>query len=255
MLNYRERGFRPLGTMDGTDRPPLCAMEHLYDHFYKVLWKLLVRAPRRAGDRDLKPKVFASANGSEKERPGYVTTFAGCRHGDGASTMAYNFACAFASYSSRSVLLVDGNIRNPMLHLQIPARKEVGLTDLVEGKASIDEAVTEITKDKYYFLRSGARSVNPVMLYESPEFLSVVERLRDTYDVTIFDSPPLVENPESVLLASSTDGLILVLQADRTRWEVSLSAVRDLEGARVPVIGAILNKKRFIIPEPLYRLL
>ncbi len=133
--------------------------------------------------------------------------------------------------------------------------EEAGLTDLAEGRASIDEAVTEITKDKYYFLRSGARSVNPVMLYESPEFRSVVERLRETYDVTIFDCRPLVENPESVLLASPTDGLILVLQADRTRWEVALSAVRDLQGARVPVIGANLNKKRFIIPEPLHRLL
>ncbi len=66
---------------------------------------------------------------------------------------------------------------------------------------------------------------------------------------------PPAESPESVLLASATDGLVLVLQAHKTRWELAKSTADDLEGARVPIVGAILNKGRLAIPGPLNRLL
>jgi capsular exopolysaccharide synthesis family protein len=227
-------------------------MEWMYDHFYKVLWKLLVRAnriPRAGGGASRSFKDGEPVRGA-----GYVLAFAGCSQGDGASTIAYNFACAFASYSSRSVLLVDGNVRQPVLHLQFPDEKQVGLTDLAEGQSSVEDAVLEITPGRYYFLRSGARSVNPVMLFESEDFFSVMEQLRARYDVVIFDCPPLLDNPEAILLANATDGLIMILQAEKTRWEAALAAVKDLESARIPVLGAILNKKQ-ITPEPLSRLL
>jgi len=255
VLNPRE-----IGPAIGDEGSPLssqalCTMEHLYDHFYKVLWKILVKAGHRNGAEARKSNGRKLTNGTKERKQGYAMTFAGCREGDGASTMALNFACAFASYSSRSVLLVDGNLRNPVLHLQFSTNGKGGLTDLVEGTVSITETVTEVAPNKFYFLRSGTKSVSPITLYESAEFLRVVEQLRATYDLIIFDSPSLVDNPESTLLAAATDGLVMVLQAEKTRWEVALSARRDLEDAQVPVIGAVLNKKHLVIPEPLYRLL
>jgi protein-tyrosine kinase len=255
VLNPREVG--PAGRDEGNalDGQALCTMEHLYDSFYKVLWKILVKAARQNGGEGKKLNGRKLINGAKERRPGYAMTFAGCREGDGASTMALNFACAFASYSSKSVLLVDGNLRNPVLHLQFTTKGKGGLTDLVEGTASIAETVTEVAPNKFYFLQSGAKFDSPIMLYESAEFLRVMEQLRATYELIIFDSPSLVDNPESTLLAAATDGLVMVLQAEKTRWEVALSARRDLEDAQVPVIGAVLNKKHLVIPEPLYRLL
>ena len=227
-------------------------MEWMYDHFYKVLWKLLRRVGYPGGANTL-----ASYSSSHNQARGrcYALAFAGCRQGDGASTMAFNFASAFASYSSKSILLIDGNVREPILHLQFPDKKREGLTDLVEGRSSVDEAVLEISPGRYYFLRSGAKSVNPVMLYESEDFLSVMQQLRTRYDLIIFDCPPLADNPESVLLASATDGLIMILQAGKTRWETALAAVRDLRETDIPILGAILNKKQPTFPESIYSLL
>jgi len=255
VLNPREVG--PPGRDEGSalSGQALCTMEHLYDHFYKVLWKILVKASRQNGGEAKKSNGRKVGNGGKERRPGYAITFAGCRDGDGASTMALNFACAFASCSSKSVLLVDGNLRNPVLHHQFSTKGRGGLTDLAEGAASMAETVMEVAPNKLYFLRSGTKFLSPIMLYDSPEFLRVIEQLRATYDLIIFDSPSLVDNPESTLLAAATDGLVMVLQADKTRWEVALSARRDLEDAQVPVIGAVLNKKHLVIPEPLYRLL
>lgn len=236
----------------------LCNMTHLYGHFYKVLWKLLMGVkvgdhPGSAEDKKNGPKV---SNGKKKaKKASFAIVYAGCREGDGASTMAFNSASAFAAYSSRSVVLVDGNMRDPILHYQFPTKEARGLSDVVRGKASLQEAIAEIDSGRFYFLRAGERVNNPVALYESSEFTSLVEQLRATYDLLIFDSASLIGNPETSLLAGAADGLVMVLQAEKTRWEVARSARRDLESARVPIIGAILNKKQFVIPEAIYRLL
>lgn len=255
MLNPREAG--PISRDEGSilSGQVLCTMDNLYEHFYRVLWKLLVKAAHQTGADTKKPNGRKLTNGTKERMPGYVMTFAGCREGDGASTMAFNFARAFASYSSKSVLLVDGNLRNPVLHLQFTTKGKGGLTDLVEGKASISERVLEVTPNKFYFLPAGANPDNPIVCYESAGFPAVVSKLRAMYDLIIFDSPSLIDNPESTLLAAATDGVVMVLQAERTRWEIALSARWDLEDAHVPVIGAVLNKKPLVIPEPFYRLL
>jgi len=75
------------------------------------------------------------------------------------------------------------------------------------------------------------------------------------FSVIIFDSPPILGNPEVAIIANKLDGTILVLNADVTRWEVAKSVKNDLETANVKILGAILNKKEFVIPQAIYRLL
>ena len=90
-------------------------------------------------------------------------------------------------------------------------------------------------------------------LYESPKFPLIMQKLRERFDLTIFDSSSILDNPESLLLASRMDGVVLVVQAGKTRWEVAKSARRDLETASVNVLGAILNKQQFVIPQAIYK--
>ena len=85
------------------------------------------------------------------------------------------------------------------------------------------------------------------------QFSLLVQKLKERYDLVIFDSPSVLGNPGSEVIASNMDGLILVVQANGTRWEVARSAKRDLESAHVHVLGAILNKQQFIIPEAIYK--
>ncbi len=230
----------------------------MYGRFYKVLWKLLVRAPRSNGSGAAETGPDAAAKKTTTRtttRNGYAVAFAGCRAGNGASTMAFNFASAFAANSSRSVILVDGNLHDPVLHHQFTVKKKKGLSDLVTGRMDVDDIVTEVTAGRYYFLQAGASVANPVAVYESPAFAALMEKLREKYDLVIVDSPPLVESPEALVLASGVDGVIMVLQAEETRWEEARSAQDDLASVGIPLLGAILNKKQLVIPDVIARLM
>jgi capsular exopolysaccharide synthesis family protein len=235
------------------DRPgggQLQDLTFMHDHFYKVLWKLLMEADREYNGANHKGgETHGNAGERKAKKTGYAVVFAGVKEGEGASTMAFNFASAFAAISSGSVVLVDGNVRDPVLHYEFEVKKKEGLVDVIEGNANVEDAVMEVISKKYYFLQAGQTRKNPIALYESAEFPLLVQKLRERYDLVIFDSPSVLGSPEADLIACKMDGLILVVQANRTRWEVAGSAKRDLESAHIRVLGAILNKQQFPIPE------
>ena len=243
----RQRGLPILSWLsDGR----LQKLTFMHDRFYKVLWKVLMEAEREnnggnreVGDADGNPK------GKRAKKTGYAVAFAGVKEGEGASTMAFNFASAFAANSSRSVVLVDGNLGDPVLHHEFDVKKKKGLVDVVAGKATVEDAVTEVIPKKYYFLQAGLTEKNPVAIFESVKFSLLVRNLKERYDLVIFDSPSVLGSPGTSVIASTMDGLILVVQANGTRWEVARSAKRDLESAHIRVLGAILNKQQFPIPE------
>jgi protein-tyrosine kinase len=210
-------------------------MPHLYDRFFEVIWKLLLNMGESGSGRSL--------------------VISGCASGAGTSTMAFNFASAFANNSSKKILLVDANARNPILHHKFSVHPGPGLTDLLMDRGTLGEAAVEVAPERFYFLQAGQRLNNPVNLYESSRFAAIMKEMRAMADLVIFDSPPVIGSPETTLLASHADGLIIVLQTDKTRWEVAQAARRDLEAAGIRMLGAVLNRKPRVIPEVIYKLL
>jgi len=237
----------------------LCNLKNLYDHFFKTLWKLIIELSENKDNENkeltTKKSNLRKTKNKKEKKINHVIVFSGFRRGDGASTMSLNFANAFAENSSDSVVLVDGNLRDPVLHNQFKLKKKKGLFDALQGNAGMQDIVTEIIPKKLFFISAGQQTKNPITLYESPKFISLLKQLREKYDLVIFDSAPLLGNPETILLANKADGLIMVLNAEVTRWEVAKSVKDDLEGANVRILGAILNRKQFVIPQSIYRLL
>ena len=132
----------------------LCNMTRLYGYFYKVLWKLLTKANDANDPETRENGVWTEKGGKKAKKTGFAIVFAGCRDGDGASTMAFNFASAFAAYSSRKVALVDGNMRDPVLHHQFSAKSPRGLSDVLRGTMLLEEAILEIEPNRFSFLQA-----------------------------------------------------------------------------------------------------
>jgi protein-tyrosine kinase len=217
----------------------LLILENLFPTFYAVLWNL------RAGEHKGLPH---SATGS-------VIAFASANHGEGTSTMALNFSMAFALNSLDKVVLVDGNLRSPALHEEFGVARENGFMELLKGERKLDEVLIRVASSRLCFIPAGAALDNPVPLYESPAFPAVIQELKREFDVIIFDVAPIVRYPDMIVLTSKVDGLILVLQAESTKWEVARYAKSYLERAKVPILGAVLNRKELFIPNLIYRLL
>jgi capsular exopolysaccharide synthesis family protein len=247
-----QNGEVPAATMGAGwfDAHQVCDMSDMHDHFYKVLWKLLKQLDKAARPATANGRKTSAKGQAEKGQGAgaHVLTFAGCEAGDGASTMAFNFASAFSVRSPGRVVLIEGNFRKPGLHRRFHAGRR-GLCDLIQGRAAMDEAITEVIPEKYSFIQAGRTLENPIALFESDAFATVMKDLRMAYELIIFDSPPLMDAPEAAILASKTDGLIMVLQAEKTRWEVARAVQEELMGIGVPVLGAILNKRQETVPD------
>jgi len=227
------------GDDSSEDDTRLFLMREFFDGFYKVLWNLL---------KEFKEKKATPCHG-------YSLAFSACNDREGASTMALNFALAYAEASLQKVVLIDGNLRNPTLHGYFNVSRETGLTELLRSEKNVDQVLVEVEPSSFFFIPSGRSLQNPVVLYESAAFELVLQHLKDTFDVIIFDSSPASRSPETTVLASRMNGLIMVLEAESTRWEVARAARDSLAGTGANIVGAILNKKRYVIPEIIYRLL
>ena len=77
--------------------------------------------------------------------------------------------------------------------------------------------------------------------------------LRSEFEFVLLDTPALDVHPDAVLLGQWTDGIVLVVGCDTTRRETARNAKLSFETAQIPVLGAVLNKRKFPIPEAIYR--
>ncbi len=217
----------------------LVLMKHLFPTLYSVLWNIRSAQESGKGNRNACDVIaFASAN-----------------HGEGTSTLALNFSFAFALNSLEEIVLVDGNLKTPSLHEEFGVARRGGFTELLRGERSIDEVVYRFASSRLCFIATGAAVDNPILLYESPACAQVLQDLRSRFKVIIFDLAPIVKYPEILVLSSKMDGLILVLEAENTKWEVARYAKSCLERANVPIFGAILNKRELFIPDLIYKML
>jgi len=196
----------------------------------------------------------------EKINPGHEASlslcFSSCRPREGTSTIAFNMALALSRYMGKNILLIDANTRTPKLHswFQVdPA--EPGLVDVLCGNCTFEEAVKKDKEGHLSFMPAGAEVNHPIILFDSKPFDHFLTTAREQYDIILFDAPSLVLGPETTVLARKLDGFVLVVEAEKTRWEVAKYQKQQLADAGVRFTGAILNKKMMFIPRFIYRLL
>jgi capsular exopolysaccharide synthesis family protein len=175
--------------------------------------------------------------------------------GEGASTVLIHFAQTLAAEGNR-VLLVDGNLRNPHLHQAFRLPKENGLADLafsMENFRNIEGCAKETSLENLMVITSGKSHPNPCSILGSDVFGTLNDQLKEKWDWILIDSPPVASCNDSMALACKADGIVLVVQAERTRWEAVQEAQERLKNCGGRVLGVVLNKRRFYIPKWIYK--
>ncbi|GAB4143365.1 MAG: polysaccharide biosynthesis tyrosine autokinase [Planctomycetota bacterium] len=159
---------------------------------------------------------------------------------EGKSTASINLAVAFARAGKR-VLLVDADLRRPRLHKAFGIREGVGITNLLIGKGSLDEACRETEIPGLFVLPCGVIPPNPVELLGSGSIGSLHEEMTKRFDLVVFDSPPAGVVSDASVLATVVDRVAFVvrtLHTNRVHARHALSRLREV-GARI--VGVILN--------------
>lgn len=160
--------------------------------------------------------------------------------GEGKSTTAANLAITLAQQGSHT-LLVDADLRRPLVHRAFNLVQEPGLTDVLVGTASLREAIRPNVVPKLDVLPAGALPPNPSELLGSEAMQRLQEQLRGQYDTIIFDSPPTLAVTDATVLGASSDGVILVVRAGETDEVAAQRALQQLKRVQAKIAGTVLN--------------
>jgi Mrp family chromosome partitioning ATPase len=194
-------------------------------------------------------RIFLS---SDPQAPRAVL-FAGIDQGVGCSQICLLVAETLRGAVSGSICLVEANLRSPSLPGMLGTTNHHGLTDaMVEGGA-IRSFARPLEIDNVWFLSCGSLSSDSPNFLNSDRLKACFEELRAEFDYLLVDAPSLSRYGDATALGRLTDGLVLVLEANSTRKEAALMVMESLRAAQIKVLGAVLNKRTFPIPESLYR--
>lgn len=168
--------------------------------------------------------------------------------GEGKTLVSSNLAGCFARHGKRT-LLVDCDLRRPMLHRHFEQPNDTGLLTWFAKGARLDvHRASELPElgiitlgDNLDLLRSGGRSKSPTEMLESPAFSQLIDRLKKEYDLVIIDSPPLGAVTDSLLIAESTDEVVYVCRFNRALRKHIRLYIRALRQGKNEILGVVLN--------------
>lgn len=160
--------------------------------------------------------------------------------GEGKSLTSANLGVVFAQYG-KSVIIVDADLRKPTQHRVFGIGNNIGLTSVMLGEVSLDNALIPIEDIGLSVLPTGPLPPNPAELLGSERMLGILEELKEKADIVILDTPPVVAVTDAALLASRVDGVLLVLAAGKVKIEVAQKAEELLLNVRANILGSVLN--------------
>ncbi len=160
---------------------------------------------------------------------------------EGKTLLTANLGVVLAGGGKR-VLIVDGDMRKSTIHRLFGMNSKPGLTDLLIGDVGLDEVVRETSVENLFILPAGSVSPSPPELLDSDRMKKIVGEIKLSYDNILIDSAPVLFCTDSLILASMTDGVILVVQMRGPRRERIISAIGSLRDVEANILACILNK-------------
>ncbi|MBD2359407.1 polysaccharide biosynthesis tyrosine autokinase [Tolypothrix sp. FACHB-123] len=168
--------------------------------------------------------------------------------GDGKSTVATQLAQAAAAMGQR-VLLVDANLRAPSLHNRVGLMNIQGLTDVISQDLDWHNVIEPSPlEDNMFVMAAGPIPPDSVRLLASQKMHNLMEELQVSFDLVIYDTPPLLGFADAYLLAANTDGLVLVAGLGKLKRTALQQALEQIQMSGTPLLGLIANKSKDAAP-------
>jgi protein-tyrosine kinase len=161
---------------------------------------------------------------------------------EGKSTTVANLAVVFAQ-TGKKVLLIDADLRKPTVHYTFQVDNLSGLTNVLTKQATMEEAVNETKVENLFVLTSGPIPPNPAELLGSKAMDELLVSSLETYDIVIFDTPPVLAVTDAQILANKCDGTILVVNSGKTEIEPAVKSKELLLSSKGKLLGVVLNQK------------
>ncbi|MEC4806230.1 MAG: polysaccharide biosynthesis tyrosine autokinase [Jaaginema sp. PMC 1080.18] len=160
---------------------------------------------------------------------------------EGKSTTSLHLAQAAAAMGQK-VLLVDADLRRPQIHAMIDLPNVWGLSHAISTDLEINDIIQRSpTENNLYILTAGQIPPDPTRLLSSQKMRSLIAKFRESFDLVIFDTPPLLGLADGKFLAAHTDGMLLVVRLGRTERTIFKQVLDNIKVSQSSALGLIAN--------------
>lgn len=180
--------------------------------------------------------MFATSSGAPK-----VTLLTSCNPGEGKTTSAINLATTYGQLGG-SVLLIDADLRNPSVHRMLGLDNARGLTHYLAGDVQAADISSYTGMGKVFAIPTGPLPPNPAELLASEKMSRLLDEARSRFDYVILDGPPVMGLADALILATQSDGTLLVAQSGATRYRDMEGVLKRLRSAQANLVGWMLTK-------------
>ena len=186
---------------------------------------------------------------SSTSRGSRVIAVTSCQPGEGKSTLSMNLAAALAQ-GGKKVILVDTDMRRPSVYWRLGLSDKKGLSEFLTGLESLNDVTqrhkTLTTLD---VIPSGISPPLPADLLASDQMKQLIQKLRESYEYVIFDTPPVLSVTDPLIVATLADGMVLVIRQGYCTRAMLMRAAEVFRDVEVKVYGFVLNGVDASLPE------
>ncbi len=184
---------------------------------------------------------------------GHSLLFASSVEQEGSTTVAVEYASTLGRTVHKGCLLVDANLRSPSLHDIFEVPNENGIAEVISGKCKLKSAVVPVAQNSLSILPAGNAGLSPSTLLTMGAMSRFLAEAGEMFGLVLVDSPPVIAYAEATHLAGSVDGVVFVVESEKTKREIVLRARDAMLEAKANILGVVMNRRRYVIPEFLYR--
>ena len=243
LLESLDNGFRSMEQIETETSVPALGLVPVLSGL-KTIGKepqdVIIERPQSAFGESVR-NLHASLLLSNVDNPPKIVMLTSSVPGEGKTSLSISLARFVARTSSKRVLIVDCDLRRPMVHSHMGMPVSPGLVQLVAGEASLEEVLRLDEVSGAYVIASGGMPPNPTDIIASAHFSNMLSKLRTTFDLIVIDSSPVLAVSDSRVLSRFVDKTIFVVRWVETRREVARMGLKQLLESGCDLAGVVLS--------------
>lgn len=182
-----------------------------------------------------------------------ILQFISCRNQEGVSTIVREFGRVLVEKLGKKVLLVDGDSEKMTQHNFLGISPKLALQQIMQQGGDLDQAVTPVIHSRLFLAQLSGDRQKRIQQDESVGQEDVWVHIRKQFDMIIIDSAPIESSDEGLELCAAADGVVMVVEAEKTRSHVISNLLERIVHNQGKLLGVVFNKQRHYIPEWFYK--
>ena len=175
-----------------------------------------------------------------------------CSPLEGKTVSSISMALALSIEANAKVVLIEGNMSAPRIHELFNIDTVPGLSDLLISRSNLNDIMRKTEFNNLTIIPSGSDISKKLDVFEAERLQDLIGSLKKDFDYVIVDGQSVSGSSDVSIISKYFDGIIFVVECEKTRWEVLQQSKEKITGVGGKILGVVLNKRIYYIPQKVY---